>query len=366
MTTSPNRPYVPELDQLRGFAALLVFFYHGFHLIGARLTYGVAFDPAQHWVIARDPLISAIAEGHSGVGLFIVLSGFVLSLGAVGRKISYGRFLLARILRIYPVLIACWIATFAGRQTDLASMIATLLPLSIGDSMHGYFSAMFWAVAVEFQCYLVFPFLMLFSNKMGLRILLQVIAVAVVFRCLMVFADGENARDISYWSVAGRIDQFCLGMIAARLYLIHGGNNKITGVLFIPAALAILLGLWAFNHAGGWPVVSNWKIIWPTIEGVAWALFLLCYLRAGRVLPRLMSRPLGRLGEISYSLYMVHFVVLNLCIAMNLYIRMTGVPYYDALLTTGLIALPIALLVSVLLYATIEQPFLQLRPKYVA
>jgi hypothetical protein len=43
--------------------------------------------------------------------------------------------------------------------------------------------------------------------------------VALILRLLAILAMGPNARDISYWTVIGRIDQFCIGMIAARLYV---------------------------------------------------------------------------------------------------------------------------------------------------
>ena len=100
MTVSVNRRYIPEIDQLRAFAALLVLFYHGLQLIGTQLAQGIAFDPSRHWLYPANPVLTIIEEGHSGVSLFIVLSGFILSLGAVGNSVSYGRFLAARILRI--------------------------------------------------------------------------------------------------------------------------------------------------------------------------------------------------------------------------------------------------------------------------
>lgn len=365
MTASPNRAYLPEIDQLRGIAALLVFFYHGFQILGAQLAHGVAFDPEKHWIISRNPIIATIEEGHSGVALFIVLSGFILSIGTVGRSMNYGRFLIARLLRIYPLLLVFAAAAFAIAPTDLSSLIATILPIRTADALHGDFVEMFWAVAIEFQCYLIFPFLILFSNRLGTRFLVQVVAVAIVLRCLVVFSNEANAQDIGYWTVLGRIDQFCLGMVAARLYLLRGWQAPIRSIFLIPAALGVLLSLWAFNRVGGWPVTSHWKLLWPTGEGCLWAAFTLCYLRAAAALPKILATPLTRLGVISYSLYLVHFVVINICMRNGMFIRMTGTAYYDALLTTAFVALPIAIAISVLLYGTIERPFMQLRPRYV-
>jgi peptidoglycan/LPS O-acetylase OafA/YrhL len=365
MTESPNRRYVPEIDQLRCFASLLVLFYHGFQVIGAQLTYGVAFDPARHWVKANNPLVAAIEEGHSGVALFIVLSGFVLSLGTVGRQIRYGQFLLARILRLYPVLILFGVAAYSLDRSDVLLLVTTILPFNGAHTLAGGFTAMFWAVAVEFQCYLVFPFLILFSRRMGARVLVQAIAVALLLRCLAVFSEGASAQSIGYWTVLGRLDQFCIGMIAARLYLLHGWRDRARPWMIAPASLFIVGLLWAFNEFGGWPGEANWKLLWPDAEGAGWAAVILAYLRAGGSLPSWIARPVTFVGKISYSFYMVHYVVLVLCLHKALFLRLTGRGYDDALITTALVVLPIALASAALLFDTVERPFMQLRPRYV-
>jgi peptidoglycan/LPS O-acetylase OafA/YrhL len=84
-----------------------VLFYHGLQLFGAQLALGSSFDLAQHWLRPSNPLLAINEEGHSGVGLFIVLSGFILSLRAIGNTVNYKPFLIARILRIYPMLVIC-------------------------------------------------------------------------------------------------------------------------------------------------------------------------------------------------------------------------------------------------------------------
>jgi peptidoglycan/LPS O-acetylase OafA/YrhL len=361
MTASVNRKYMPEIDQIRAFAALLVLFYHGLQLIGARLAHGVAFDQSL-WLYSSNPLISIIEEGHTAVALFIVLSGFILSLGAVGNTVRYGPFLVARILRIYPLLIVFAIVATSITPSNMLSFLATVLPFNLPDGrIANDFTYMFWAVAIEFQCYLIFPFLIAFSNQQGSTILLRIILVAIVARALAVFVDAANARDISYWTVLGRIDQFCIGIIAARFYV----GRKLSAGWFLPAGLAAALMLCLFNYAGGWPTTDAWKIVWPTIEGGIWACFIVTYIAAGRLLPYPISWAGAKLGEISYSTYLIHFVVLSAIIKYELYVHLTGDGYYDALITTFLVALPLTVCIGVLTYSTIELPFLRIRPKYI-
>lgn len=360
MTASTNRRYIPELDQVRGFAALLVLFYHGFQLFGARLAHNADFDATRHWVFASNPIIAFIEEGHSAVGLFIVLSGFVLSLGAIGNRVAYKPFLIARALRICPMLIVCLaVAVHTGPNG-----IASVLLLNVSGGASSVFTATFWAVAIEFQCYLVFPLLLAFSDARGSRFLLQIIAVALTLRGLAVMAESANPRDLAYWTVVGRIDQFCIGMIAARLYTSRN-LARLSAWWFLPAALVAFTVLHAFNRLGGWPLVATWKIAWPPIEGAMWACFIVTYLAAGRRLPFWLSWLGAKLGEISYSVYLIHFAVLHAIIRHGIYVQPTGNGYYDALLTTLVVALPITVIISALTYATIELPFLCMRPKYI-
>ena len=224
---------------------------------------------------------------------------------------------------------------------------------------------MFWAVAVEFQCYLLFPLLIAFSNERGSKFLVQLIAVALLIRLLAVLAEGANPRDLSYWTVVGRIDQFCIGMIAARLYVERDLAN-IGAKWFVPSALAAGLMLCVFNRLGGWPSAPSWKIGWPTIEGAVWACFIVSYLPAARrLMPNWFGRLFAKLGEISYSMYLLHFAVIFAIIKNGWYVRVTGNGYYDALATTLLAALPATAAMSLLTYNTIELPFLRMRPRYI-
>ena len=107
--------------------------------------------------------MTVIHEGHTGVALFIVLSGFIFTYDSAGKKIIYLQFLRNRILRIYPLMITMTIigiSVFPEKFT-IDGLICTVLPLQNTPTALrlGSYSSLFWTIAVEFQFYLIFPFL---------------------------------------------------------------------------------------------------------------------------------------------------------------------------------------------------------------
>ena len=366
MTESPNRKYIAEVDHLRAYAAVLVVAYHGFQIFSASLLYGSAWK-AEYWIYTYNPFMALLMEGHTGVGLFITLSGFILSLGCIGHRLDYGRFLAARFLRIYPLVILLLIFAIYAHPAPLSAWLQTALLLTNlpGAANGGAFTNMFWAVGVEFQIYFLFPFFIAFSNRLGSSILFRLVAVVVLFRLLTVFVSpAVNPVELSYWTIAGRIDQFCIGMIAARAY-IRFGLDRMSPLWFLPAAATTAGVLTAFNALGGFHTSHTWKVFWPTVEAAMWAFFIVAYLPVGRLLPRILSYPMTKIGEVSYSLYLGHFLIITLLLNYGFVVPLTGIGNRDALLLTFLLLLPAALILATLLFKTIELPFLQLRPRYI-
>jgi peptidoglycan/LPS O-acetylase OafA/YrhL len=84
---SQNIQYVPALDHLRGFAALLVLFYHGvFGIYHSLTTEPPVLAYTDEMLPTADFFLAAfVYEGHSGAALFMLLSGFILTIGTLGR-----------------------------------------------------------------------------------------------------------------------------------------------------------------------------------------------------------------------------------------------------------------------------------------
>lgn len=360
---SVNRTYLPEVDHLRAFAAILILLYHGLQLIGSPLVHGRNFDHSIPWPQPSNPISILIVEGHSAVSLFIVLSGFILTIGMLDKTVDYLRFMVARILRIYPMLLLCLMLAVATRGSDVLEFLNSALPIDPRNTIPSPFTAMFWAVKVELQCYLLFPALLWLMWRQGPQALLAVIGLAVAFRILAVLGAEANPRELSYWTLAGRIDQFTIGMLAAH-YFKHWKLERISPWWLAPALVLIVTILLIFNRLGGWPTQSFWRVLFPPIEGAAWALVILCYVSTGRLLKGAVGSTLAGLGAISYSSYLLHSVVISAVVMNGWAVELTGRGDWDALLTTLIIVFPVVTLLAAMTYQLIEKPFMKMRPRY--
>jgi peptidoglycan/LPS O-acetylase OafA/YrhL len=361
---SDNISYLPAVDQLRGIAALWIVIYHAFHIVGYQVQFGQPFAP-DHWPTANDPLSALLVEGHVAVGLFMVLSGFILTYGAWGRQIHYLGFVRNRLLRIYPLALFLLVVAIYS-MPERFSWSAFWQTVLLGHNLPGAFSGspytdMFWAISVEFQFYLLFPLLCVILKQRTWRVFAVMILALIVFRGIAATL-GANARDISYLTIVGRLDQFLLGMLAGAWWR----SNPAPTARVWPILLAVVLWafvLWGFNAIGGWPSLSSWKVLWPTVEGAISVAFIIAYLCCAPRLPQILVDLLQKVGLLSYSLYLAHMVVITL--VLDHLLPAAGVTLPVPVIILAMI-LPGTLLLATLTYFGIEKPFLGLRGRYLS
>lgn len=375
---SKNIKYLVGVDHLRALAALLVILYHGTQLIGAQIAHNSAFIPQNDWGYTQWNFIkSFIAEGHFGVALFMTLSGFIFTTGLYKKHINVKGFFRNRFIRIYPLYIFLLIVSFYFYPPidPLQAMILHILPFAnISASLLGTgliaSSAMFWTIAVEVQFYLVFPFLMRWLNEHKFKLLWGIIGLFTTLRLLAFISGDVSMSNFGYFSIFGRIDQFIIGMFAGYIYLKKASlitkNLKLYTALSLGAIIVLLFIMNRLRHHFGFDAFENFYVILPTIEGLCSGALIVSYVLFAKKLTGKISHLFAKVGELSYSLYLTHFILLSLLIEKVDLPNILGNSWWSALFFSIFLLVPASLLFSMLTYYVIEKPFLGLRKKYIA
>lgn len=364
---SRNISYLPGIDHLRAFAALLIIFYHGNQIL-TRDERARQLLPPVAWPIAKEPFSALVIEGHTAVGLFMVLSGFIFAFGVLDREVDYRLFLKNRFLRTYPlflVLLALGCCAYPA-SVSFERLLMTLFGLANNQASLQLlpFSGMFWTIAVEWQFYVIFPFLIRFMRPRLARNAAAMI-LFLAFSRWLAFQNGADPRDISYWTIVGRLDQLLIGMVAGYYYRTF--NVRLLRWLLLPASLVVLGSLFFFNRKlGGWPESNPYKLVWVTWEGAAWGFFAVCYLASAASLPARLSRVLSALGAVSYSIYLWHWPAVSTISRKVWWWHWLKDPMRNALFNTVVVIIPCVVAFAFLSYNLIEKPFLRLRVRYLS
>jgi len=354
--------HLSRLDHLRFLAAGLVVVYH-----------------YSHWSLPQwsgsNPLVNLVREGHTGVALFIVMSGFLFGVITYGKEISYSQFVINRIIRIYPAYIFILLvgAYFTRTSFGMQNILMCLLPFtnSYLPMLQNGQLAQLWTISIELQYYLIFPFILRFVRITGLIYCLALIGLATLMRAIVWEATG-TVQDLAYWTIVGRIDQFMIGMMLA--YAFKGERLKIGNPLWTLLSSAVLLTvIELFALRGGFFAIGNpgspyeaWWIVWPDIEGASWGFVMMSYLMCRVRLPRPVDRAMSILGQVSYSIYLVHLIVIPAVMRL--------VPHplavwrdlqANVLFTGALVVLPVVVAVAFAVHLVIERPFFSFKRVYI-
>jgi peptidoglycan/LPS O-acetylase OafA/YrhL len=307
-TPTSSSPMIIPLTSLRGLAALAVV---GFH-----------FAP----LMAGIPIFN---RGFLGVDLFFLLSGFILA-NVYGKEMNVRSFFVARFARTYPLhlFILAMLLPWFGRAPEYSadSLLCNLTMTQVLCGGPLSWNSVSWSLSAEWISYLLFPIL--------LRPVLSCprwMAGVLVLGCagIIIAISPITRYDIYRMGALYRsLPEFLAGMILYRAYcdkwLAHWG--------YFVGAIVVLVSALA-THAPDILVVSAFAAI----------------ILASPYVRPMKHKALSFLGDISYSLYMVH-----LLIGIFVVKAMTAIGISD--LATAGIGIGASVLFAVVTYRYVEVP----------
>jgi peptidoglycan/LPS O-acetylase OafA/YrhL len=349
---SSSGAYLSNLDHLRAFAAFQVFVWHFVHTSAS--CSGICFS--------RDYTVGSILEeGHTGVALFMCISGYIFAKLTDGHQVRLGQFWLNRILRLLPLLLVWSFITVAS-----AAILGTisqdnlrwvLTPVGLARTI---LAPGGWSIVVELQFYALFPFLLMVAGRFGNKWLIAIVLTALAAR-LAHWLATDSVQYLAYWTLAGRIDQLLIGYCA--YYFAVGVPRRRILILGVAASGILLASYGVFNQSGGFNGTANHPIwiFMPLLEAVCYSAIIAAYSLI-RV-PKLADTALGSIGTWSYSIYLGHFFLVPPL--FFLFATFSAMPdsFYGRLMV-ALLAFPIVIGVGAMTYKTIEEPFLRSRRNY--
>ncbi|MGE0562918.1 MAG: acyltransferase family protein [Pseudolabrys sp.] len=353
---STSGHHFSRLDHVRAFAAYLVFVWHFLHMTP---VYPVPYASGPAFPLAL------FDEGHTGVALFMTLSGYLFAKLVGPQHIDFPNFLWNRAMRLGPLLIVVLAAWFViGRLTAE--------PIPVSDLVYGFILPTWprgaWSIAIELHFYLVFPLLLFMARRYGIGALLFVVAAAIFLRVNWWLSVGE-VQHLAYWTIFGRIDQFLFGMVFAFATMDGSLRRTTLSVIAVISLISFLIVWTQFDAMGGFynrtgaPSQSPLWIVIPTIEAVTFGALIAWYDGSHIRLPAWLDRALTKAGEWSYSIYLLHFFPI---IALRHYFwgrEGSADDFYVAWLAATL-AFIAFLPVAALSYEFFEKRFLAFRKPY--
>ncbi len=302
--------WMPALQSLRGIAALWVVVYH------LAVYYVVNDLPAWR--------LPGVRLGWLGVDLFFVLSAYLLGQPFFKeRPPAPRRFLADRFLRVAPayyVAFALAAATVLAAHTQPwrpASVLLNLLYAGNFDLAGIYaVNPVFWTLAVEMQFYLLLPLLArAFQGRWWPLGVAGCVLVSLLTRGLLWGSSNPDATVWATFTLPAFLGHFGLGLAAARLGPIRSPvGSGVRRVLLAASVPFILLPplLWipAGSIAFGMDSLAGQLLVRP-LCAVGFTLAVLATASGGWPARFLSSRPLAWLGSRSYSLYLMHLLMLT-------------------------------------------------------
>ena len=259
---------------------------------------------------------------NAGVDIFFVISGFIMAVSTNGKRDDISGFITNRLRRIFPMYVistflAIFVLRLSGVQHELADVFKSLLFIPFYNS-HSHFVqpilGVGWTLNIEMVFYALFAATMRFRIRTQWLLLATAFATAVAVRVTLKPAETS----IAFFYTSPMLFEFLGGMmLGSAVDRLYKASTAI-GIFMFASGVVITIGLWRFLDLprtidqGG-----------PALLLVASAIILEKKIR------NFDFKTLKLLGDASYSIYLLHTLVIALF--APLFSRAGMPPVYAAL-----------------------------------
>lgn len=341
-----------EIDGVRGYLALFVFLHHSYiwHV----------FLNTNNWEEPQSNLFNHF--GQTSVVLFFIITAFLFTTKIIETKDSdfdWIRYIKSRFFRMFPMyfisilailVIILFESNFEAKESVFTILKSTLswlfFTINGSNEINGFKSTYLidagvtWTLPYEWMFYFLLPILALaFKLKVNLKIIIS-------FTCIFILIAFLNkARFVPFLP-------FICGVLSAILIHKYNFREYLKKNIFSLIGIILLGGSIIFTHQGNKPI--------PILIST----FFFIVIASGNTFFGILSHNFSRrLGQITYSIYLIHgivlFLVFNYLVGYERASKLTEIEHW------GLISLCIfpIILISQLTFKYIELPFINFKLK---
>jgi peptidoglycan/LPS O-acetylase OafA/YrhL len=255
------------------------------------------------------------------VDLFFILSGFIFfniyGERISNNKLSFKEFAILRFSRLYPLhwlaLIIIFTIQIFRKALNFPSFLSTysqnigLLLLNIPMLQNGWITTNFsfngpsWSISIEIMMYLLF-FAVFYHSRLTKKYV--VYCLLLIYLGIVMTFSGQNTAFFN-GQVSRGLMGFFIGCITGEVYNYCNKNEK-HGLIFTAFCFVAVVSLIIFPVIYGYGILRNWVLIYTFAFFPA---FVFLIIRV-KVLSRLFSiKPFVYLGNLSYSIYLLHYPI---------------------------------------------------------